>query len=168
MTEIAAEGLSIEVPTGWEGRVYRRAEAGQPQAANVAGPAAPEGERSFPVAHLATIPIPNDAADYGSDVVESLGPDDAFIVLKEFDPADAAYELFARVGMPRAFDPEDFDPAALQRQLPGQAGRQVFFQENGRAFCVYIVLGSFNRRHVVVPSVNGVLAGVQIEPGAAG
>ena len=164
MSELEAYGLAVEVPTGWEGRVFRRAEAGQPQASNVAGAAAPPGELTFPVVHVATVPIPNDAADYGSDVVVDLGPDDAFIVLKEFDASDVAQPLFARDGMPRSLAAEDFDPAALQRQLSGQAGRQVFFHENGRAFCLYVVLGSFNRRLQVVPAVNAVLGGIRIDP----
>jgi hypothetical protein len=84
-------------------------------------------------------------------------------VLKEFEPADAAQPLFERDGMPRELAPEDFDPAALQRQLSGQAGRQVFFHEGGRAFCVYVVLGSYNRRNHVVPVVNLVLAGIRID-----
>jgi hypothetical protein len=165
MSEIQAHGLAVDIPSGWEGRVFRRAEAGEVQAQGVTGAAAPMGELTFPVVHVATIPIPNDAADYGSDVVESLGPDDAFIVLKEFEPQDASAALFERQGMPRELTPEDFDPAALQRQLAGQAGRQVFFNEAGRAFCVYVVLGSYSRRNQVVPAVNAVLGGIRIESG---
>ncbi|MEX2267046.1 MAG: hypothetical protein WEA75_00020 [Acidimicrobiia bacterium] len=166
MSEIEAHGLAVDLPAGWEGRVFRRAEAGEVQAAGVVGASAPPGELTFPVVHVASIPIPNDAADYGSDLVESLGPDDAFIVLKEFEPADATQPLFARAGMPE-LAPEDFDPAGLQRQLSGQAGRQEFFHEAGRAFCVYVVLGSYSRRNEVVPAVNAVLAGIRIDPGAA-
>lgn len=164
MSEIEAHGLAVEVPPGWEGRVYRRAEAGELRPSNVAGDPAPPGELSFPVVHVASVPIPNDAADFGSDVVETLGPDDALVVLKEFDPADAAQPLFARSGMPRALSGNDFDPSALQRRLAGQAGRQIFFNEAGRAFCIYVVLGAFSRRNDVVASVNAVLASIRIDP----
>lgn len=70
--------------------------------------------------------------------------------------------LFAREGMPRELDPEDFDPAGLQRGLDGHAGRQGFFHEAGRAFCL-IVLGAYARRSVVVPAVNNVLANIRID-----
>jgi hypothetical protein len=163
MSEMAAHGLALDVPPGWEGRVFRRPEADEAESSAVAGGPAPVGERTFPVMHVSSVPIPNDAADFGSDVVTSLGQDDAFIVLKEFDPADTVHELFALEGMPRTLDPDDFDPGTLQRQLAGQAGRQVFFQEAGRAFCIYVVLGAYTRRHVVVPAVNSVLASIRIE-----
>jgi hypothetical protein len=162
MPELSAFGLAVQTPGGWEGRIFRRPEAGEPAAAEVAGPSAPEGERSFPVVHVATIPLPIDAADYGSDVVEDLGRDDALIVLKEFDPASATQPLFARAGVPRALQVNDFDPATLQRSLPGLAGHQSFFHEGGRAFCLYVVLGDFTRRSVVVPRINRVLATLAI------
>ena len=46
----------------------------------------------------------------------------------------------------------------------GQSGRQIFFNANGRAFCLYVVLGSHRQRNVLVPLVNEVLATLEIEP----
>jgi hypothetical protein len=43
---------------------------------------------------------------------------------------------------------------------------QVFFNEGGRAFCLYVVLGSFNLRHTTVARVNEVLATMTIGPAA--
>ena len=163
MSEIDAHALAVTIPAGWEGRIFRRAEAGDLHVAEVAGPSAPPGEKTLPVVHVATVPLPIDAADYGSGVVETLGAGDAFVVLKEFDSAEASQPLFANVGLPRQLDADVFDPAALQRRLPNQAGHQVFFQEAGRAFCLYVVLGAYRRRHDVVPRVNGVLASMRIE-----
>ena len=40
----------------------------------------------------------------------------------------------------------------------------MFFSEEGRAFCLYVVLGSYRRRHDVVPEVNAVLATLHLEP----
>jgi hypothetical protein len=162
VSQLDAHGIAVDVPSGWEARIFRRNAAGETRASEVAGPPAPMGELTFPVAQLATVPLPVDAADYGSDVVATLGPNDAFIVLKEFGPGSIDKPLFARTGMPRALDTEDFDPAALQRALNGQAGRQVFFREAGRAFCLYVVLGSYQRRNQVVPQVNQLLASIRI------
>jgi hypothetical protein len=70
--------------------------------------------------------------------------------------------------MPRELDAEAFSPSMLQRSLDGQGGHQTFFNESGRAFCLYVVLGSHNGRHQLVPRVNQVLAGIAIEPGEVG
>ena len=163
MSEIDAHGLAVDVPAGWEGRIFRRAEEGELRAAEVPGEPAPSGERTFPVLHAASIPIPADSADYGSDLVEDLQREDALIVLKEFDPALAADALFESPGMPRELAPTDFDTATLQRSLDGQGGHQTFFNESERAFCLYVVLGDFASRATVVPRVNEVLTTVRID-----
>ena len=166
MPELSAYGLTVDPPSGWEGRIFRRVESGELRAAEVSGPPAPVGELTFAVVHVATIPIPVDMADYGSDVVSELGPDDALVVLKEFEPASASQPLFASPGMPSRLDPGAFDPATLQRRLDGQAGYQVFFNEAGRAFCLYVVLGAYDRRVTTVERVNDVLSTMSIEAGA--
>jgi hypothetical protein len=165
MSEISAHGLSMDVPSGWEGRIFRRNEAGELRAAEVPGEPAPMGERTLPLAQLATVPLPADAADYGSEVVETLGTGDVFMVLKEFAPEEAGEALFERVGLPRQLDAEGFNPGTLQRTLPGHAGQQIFFNEGGRAFCLYVVIGDYARRHQLIDAINGVLAQVQIQPG---
>jgi hypothetical protein len=164
MSEIAAHGLAIDVPSQWEGRIFRRVQAGEVRAAEVPGEVAPEGEETFPVVHVATIPLPLDMADYGSDVVEELGPDDALIVIKEFNPADAGQPLFEQVGLPREVRAEDLDPRVLQRRLEGQAGSQTFFNDNGRAFCLYVVVGSYERRVTTAPRIGAVLETIRIDP----
>jgi hypothetical protein len=168
MAEIQAHGLAVSTPAGWEGRIFRRPTSddvhGTATDGTVAGAAAPAGEIVSPVLHVATIPLAADVADYASDAVEELGPSDAIVVLKEFDPTETRYALFAPLGLPRDLDPEWFGPASLQRTLPGQAGLQRFFQENGRAFCLYVVLGAYARRNDVVPAVNAVLDTIRIDP----
>lgn len=128
------------------------------------GPPAAPGFTTASVTHIASRPLSARAADFGSDVVEELGPDDALVVLLEYEPASAGTALFAAQGVPRPLDPELFSPGTLQRVLPGQAGLQRFFTEQGRAFCLYVVLGAFGRRHQVVPRVNAVLESVTIDP----
>ena len=51
----------------------------------------------------------------------------------------------------------------MQRTLSGQSGRQIFFNESGRAFCLYVVLGSHRQREVLVPLANDVLASLAID-----
>jgi hypothetical protein len=103
-------------------------------------------------------------ADFGSDAVERLGPADALVVLFEYEPASSGTALFALQGVPRPLDPDAFSTNVLQRPLANQAGVQLFFSEQGRAFCLYVVLGSYQRRHEVVPGVNRVLETIRIAP----
>ncbi len=171
MPELEAHGLTITPPAGWEGRIFRRPAAGEsgatgssPSGQLVVGAAAPVGERSFPLIQVATIRLPLDMADYGSDVVEDLRKNDALVILKEFDPADVGQPLFAREGLPTQLRVDDFQSSTLQRNLDGQGGAQVFFHESGRTFCLYVVLGDFAQRTAVVPVVNSVLATITIAP----
>ncbi|MGH9033544.1 MAG: hypothetical protein ACRDY4_09710 [Acidimicrobiia bacterium] len=168
MGELRAHGLVVDVPPGWDGRITRRPEHGDVSVATADAPPATPGFSTRPVTHVASIALPGDMADFGADVVEDLGPDDAFVALVEYDPASAGTTLFTAQGVPRSLDPELFSPTTLQRSVPGQAGLQRFFSEQGRALCLYVVLGSYARRHDVVPRVDEVLASVQVAPLAPG
>ncbi len=64
--------------------------------------------------------------------------------------------------MPRVLSPDDFDREALQHGVTGQSGAQRFFTEKGRAFCLYVVLGSHIDRRELVKRVNPVLETVVI------
>jgi hypothetical protein len=166
MPSLAAHGLSVTTPPGWEGRIFRRPAHGEVAAEDDVGPAAPPGAQTFPVLHVATIPLPANVADYASDAVGDLGANDSIIVLKEFAPANAASALFGADGLPRAIDPDDFAPNVLQRRIVGQGGYQHFFHEATRAFCLYVVLGAYTNRIQVAPGVDQVLANIAIDPTA--
>jgi hypothetical protein len=55
----------------------------------------------------------------------------------------------------------------MQRAIRGQAGVQRFFNDQGRAFCLYVVIGSFAHRQSLVTRVNQVLATLTIDPSDA-
>jgi hypothetical protein len=148
MTTIARWGLSAKLPLGWEARIFRRA---------------PEAhESTHPVLHVASFALPQDRGDFGSGAVDLMGPDDVLITVLEYDRASAGTALFANEGLPRALDRGLFSPMTLQRMIPGQAGAQVFFNQAGRAFCLYVVLGSWARADILIPRVNTMLAGLAI------
>jgi uncharacterized surface protein with fasciclin (FAS1) repeats len=165
MTDLSGNGVTVTLPTGWEGRLFRRPAPGELQAQAADGPPAPEGATTNTVVHLATIPLPNGVGDFASGAVERLGDDDALIVVFEYDAASASQPLFAREGFPRVLEPGDFSPSVLQRTIRGQAGAQIFFHDGGRAFCLYVVLGGYNNRVKVVAAVNKVLATFSIDGG---
>ena len=168
MTELAAHGIGVTLPAGWEGRVFKRPLAGEVGAAAADGAPAAAGETTNAVVHVATIPLPAGTGDFASGAVEDLGRDDVLIVLFEYDAGSATQPLFAAQGLPTSLDPDDFNPNVLQRTIRGQAGVQKFFHDQDRAFCLYVVLGAFASRQQLVPRVNQVLATMTIEPAAPG
>lgn len=146
--QVGAHGLRATVPPGWDARIFRRREDG-------------DGS-THPVLHAATFPLPSDGGDFGSGAVERMGNDDVFVSLVEYHPDAASTPLFRGRGFPRFLDPADFDPLALQRTIPGHAGLQVFCSHRGRAFCLYVVLGSHLRRGPLVALANQLLAGIDV------
>jgi hypothetical protein len=149
MSTLEAHGITAQVPTGFDARIFRRSSAG--------------GGTARAVAQFATVPIPADAADFGGGVVTSLGPDDIFVTLFEYGPESLGAPLFARAGMPRALRITDFRPYTLRRGLGGQSGTQWFFTEAGRPFTLYAVLGGHARRASLVPRLNGLLAEITVQ-----
>jgi len=146
---VGAHGLQLRLPQRWEARLYLRDEPAE------------EGESLNPVVHLANFALPPGRGDFGSGAVEVMGPGQAFIALLEYEAAEAGTPLFAARGVPRP-RVADFAPNALQRRLPGQLGVQRFFTENGRAFCLYVVLGSREHATGLVGEVCGVLEHLEV------
>jgi hypothetical protein len=168
VTRLDSYGISVALPAGWEGEIYRRPPAveglraaGAPGAGEAAG--APDGEPDGepPVVHAASFALPPERGDFGNGAVDLMGADDVFVSLFEYDPASATTPLFASSGVPR-LDDADFAPTALQRAFPGHSGCQRFFHVGRRAFCLYVVLGSHRFRTRQVRRVNALLDGLQI------
>src|SRR3954452_491202 len=164
MTELAAHGIAVTLPAGWEGRVFKRPLAGEVAADAADGAPAAPGETTNAVVHVATIALPPGTGDFASGAVDQLGNDDVLIVLFEYGPASVNQPLFAAQGLPKSLDADEFNPNVLQRTIRGQAGVQKFFHDQGRAFCLYVVLGAFANRGRLVPLVNQVLATMTIAP----
>ena len=149
---IEMQGLSLIVPPGWEARI------------SLASAAEP-GSQTFPVTHVATVPLPRQRGDYGSNVVERLGPNDVFVSLIEMGPGAAHTPLYPQVDqLPRTLLPDEFHPRQLQRAIPGQGGVQKFFTYRDRAFCLYVVLGSFALRGALSGTIEELLNGLSVEP----
>jgi hypothetical protein len=147
---IATLGLAVAPPPGWEATIFRR-------------PAA-LGEVTLPVLHAATVPLPAGRGDYGSGVVEVLGPADVFVGLLEFGSGAVRSPLFPdSAGLP-TLTPAAFRPKQLQRIIPNQAGVQRFFSFGGRAFCLYAVIGSFANRIPLSFRANQLIGSVEISP----
>jgi len=114
--------------------------------------------------HAATVPLPVDRGDYGSGLVERLGPGDVFVSVLEFGPEAAGTPLFATLTAVPGLTPDAYRPNQLQRTIPGQAGVQRFFTLAGRSFCLYSVVGSWFNRGLLSARANQLIGSFQVEP----
>jgi hypothetical protein len=151
VSTVANLGIEIDVPPGWEAAIYRREPDGG-------------GGSTHAVVHLGSFPLPPDRGDFGSGAVDLMTHDDVLAVLLEYDGSSAATALFAEPAMPRQLSADQFSTSTLQRVVPGQAGLQRFFTESGRPFCLYCVVGAWQRATDLVPRLNDALGRVRIRP----
>jgi hypothetical protein len=177
-------GISVEVPVGWSAALVRRLtspeadvsdglhgpDAASPDAASPEGRATADPrpllvERTLPVLHVSTRPVPDGVGDFGSGAVEVMGPEDVFVALVEYGSDLAGTGLFERQGVPR-LAPSQFATNRMPREIPGRSASQHFFSAGGRAFCLYTVLGSHGRRMGTVPRAAKVAASLAIVPAA--
>lgn len=151
MSRFSHAGISVEIPPGWEAT-----------ASGGAFRSMPGGGREPTVVHIGTFPLPEIGASFGADAVATMRSTDVLVVLFEYGPEVLGTSPFASHGVPSDLHHRQFDRSALQRGIPGQSGLQHFFTVNGRAFCLYVVLGSHIDRFELVPKVNRVLATLEI------
>ena len=100
MTRLASQGLAVDLPSGWDGRIGRRL--------SMAAAHSP----SRAVMHLANFPLPEERGDFGSGAVDIMGPGGVMVVLFEHDPHSAGTALFRADGIPRRLRAEQ-----LRRRL---------------------------------------------------
>ena len=162
---IAAHGIRLAVPRGWDARIEQKRDDPvlAPPAARLDGEQIPRGGTVNPVVHLANYPLPSLRGDYGSGAVERMGGRGVFIALVEFDPEAAVTPAFARAGLPR-IRLVDVHAEAQQQLVQGHCGAQWFFHTEGRAFSLFVVLGSWVMRRSLIATANTALGGVSIGP----
>ena len=149
MDKLVGMGFEVDLPDGWDGRIYRRGDDALAATARTL--------------HAANFPLPVGRGDYGGGVHEQMAADDVLVTLVEFDPGNSNSALFAQQGVPVPLRPESFSPAAMPRTVPGKAGAQFFFSIGDRAFSMFIVIGNYSNRARLVPVVNSVVETLQIE-----
>ena|SRR5690242_6413013 len=149
MPTLNGRGVRLDLPAGWDGRIYRRE------------PVPPE--QTFTVVHAANFSLPPDCGDYGNGAVDIMSAHNILMCLLEFEPRHAGDPLFARSSQPQALPPQRFDRTTLQHGLPGQVGAQQFFSASERAWSLFVVLGHVNLLNDLVPVVNDVLGSLRIE-----
>ena len=137
-------GLEVQVPTGWEGRVFRL-----------------PGTR--PTLHAANFALPVRDGNFGAAATAAMADDGVFVAVVEYDPRLAGRGLFGHQGVPVPLRVRDVNPRAMQHVVPGRFGVQRFFSEAGRAFCLYAVIGSSPTRETLIGKANDLLRSIQID-----
>jgi len=167
-------GISVEVPVGWSAALARRAAPagdnglpGLDAGAPAADPRDLLTERTLPVLHVSTRPVPDGVGDFGGGAVEVLGAEDVFVALLEYGSDLADTGLFEKQGVPR-LAPSQFGTNRMPREVVGRSASQHFFSVGGRAFCLFTVLGSHSRRMATVPKAAQVARSLRISPAATG
>lgn len=155
MTNLSSSGISVDLPQGWEAEIYRRPEDGLSLSSG-------RSESNHTVLHAANFPLPPERGDFGSGAVEIMRAYEVLVILFEHGQESVGTTLFAHQGLPIPLQASDFHPDMMQRSLSGQAGAQKFFTANGRAFCLYVVLGSYTNRQALVDRANELLAALDI------
>jgi hypothetical protein len=141
---MAAYGISLELPAGWEGYAFRH-------------------DGGEPTMHLASFRLPGSDGEFGSRATAAMPSDGLFLALTEYRVAASQLGtgIFADPP-PRVLRAEQLSAQTLLRPLAGQRGQQRFFSSGGRAFCLYVVVGRDGDRRL--RAANGVLSSIEIEP----
>jgi hypothetical protein len=157
MARVAAHGMAVDPPRGWDAAIYRRpAEAHGAVGRSLGlGPETP-----MPILHLANVALPAQRGDYGGGVVTGMRAGGIFVSILQHDPGEAATALFSGRTVPWPLAPDDLHPHALPRRFEGGAGHQAFFVAAGRPYCLFVVIAGFGQRARLVPLANEALASV--------
>ena len=158
--QLSAHGVSLVLPKGWDVEFMNEA------AQDLSNAQPGEGGEVQPenplVIHAGNFRLPPARGDFGSGAVETMGGGGVLVCLLEYGRESATTELFGRHSLPGELTPDMFQPHTLQRTIKGQSGTQIFCNEAGRAFCLYVVLGSHKRRATLVGVANEVVASIAI------
>jgi len=150
---LRAHGMSVDLPDGWEGRIFRR-------------------RHGDPTLQAGTFALPQDDGEFGSRATAAMPPGSAFLTITEYRPGNGLVPgqgLFESREIPLPLDRRRFRSNALLVGRRGQSGLQHFFTSGGRPFCLYAVIrGSrgvtaAGAHHPQLAGVNRVLRSVAID-----
>jgi hypothetical protein len=149
MHRLEAHGISIELPTGWNGRLFRHPGAGA-------------------TLHAGDFQLALGDGEFGDASTAAMPAGTTFIALTEYLPGEGLEPgrgLFGPRRIPRRLDPSSFTANGLAHPRQGQEGVQHFFTAAGRPFCLYVVLaGSRAQRRRQLGILEHVLGTLRIAP----
>ncbi len=150
---LRGHGIEIDLPDGWEGRIFRRG-------------------HGAPTLHAGTFALPHHDGEFGTHATARMPAGGAFLTLTEYHPGrglEPGHGLFKSREIPLPLRHDRFHPRTLLVARRGQAGFQHFFTMEGRPFCLYAVVrrtrGAVSAAgHQQVGGMNGVLRSLRVEP----
>lgn len=147
--KLSAHGIHVELPKGWSGRLFSRADG-------------------VATLHVGNFTLALGDGEFGDRSTGQMSDGATFFALTEYRPGSGLTPgsgLFASRRLPRRLDPSALKRTGLAHPRPGQVGAQHFFTVAGRPFCLYVVLaGRRNTRRHQLATLEHVLRSVQIEP----
>jgi hypothetical protein len=150
MTRLSSRGIAITVPRGWEGRIF---------VPDLAPPAI-----NLPILHLTDTVLTTERSSYAPELAARAGGAGILVALLEFDHRLADVGLYEPQGLRLPLARDRFHQKALQFPSRVQEGHQRFFSEGGRAFCLYVVLGTGPGVDRRLDQANRALASLEIRP----
>jgi hypothetical protein len=143
VSTLAAYGISLELPSAWDGYAFRH-------------------EGGEPTVHVASFRLPHSDGEFGSRATAAMPSDGLFLALTEYsvDGVRVDHGIFAGQP-PRTLRGDQLSPHTLLRPVAGQRGTQRFFSSSDRAFCLYVVVGHDGGRWL--EAVNAVLSSIEIQ-----
>jgi len=150
MTRLSSHGIAITVPKGWEGRLF--VPDLDPPAINL------------PILHLTNTVLTTERSSFAPELAARAGGTGVLVALLEFDHTLADVGLYEPQGLRLPLTRDRFHEKALQFPSRVQEGHQWFFSEGGRAFCLYVVLGTGRGADRRLDEANRALASLEIRP----
>ncbi len=150
MRKLSGHGFDVDLPQGWDGRIYTRRDE--------------TSDTTNRALHAATFALPSDPGDFGAGAVDQMTDSDVLVVLLEYGREAAGTALFANDGLPSSLRPESFSPNGMPKVVPGRSASQYFFTLDERAFCLFVVLGSHNDRVRLAGVASAVASAITIAP----
>ncbi len=132
---VAAFGISTVAPAGWDARLFRHGEGGEP------------------TLHLASFPLPPTDGEFGTTATGRMPADALFLTITEYAVGETPGRGLFEGQPPRSLPLREFGERTLLLARPGQRGLQRFFSAAGRDFCLYAVLSDGPRNGDLLAAV---------------
>ena len=145
-------GVSLDLPSGWIGRIYDANRGTAPPIADLQ-------VGSFGAA--SSLDLLKDADDVGTQAAEAMGPSDILILIWE-TLGSGGFDYVELTGSPQ-IGPQDLG-TALEGFPSTHAVGRLFFSTQGRMFDLMVEFGTLSPDSAELDRANRVLRSLRIEP----
>jgi hypothetical protein len=150
MTVLAGHGLSIGLPSGWEGRIF---------VSDLPAPAV-----NLPVMHATDLALTSERSTFAPEIAARAGGTGTLVTLAEFESRLANVGLYEPTTLGLPIRRQDLHANALQVPAPELEGHQRFCSLGERAFALYVVVGTGPGFGDRLHRVNEILGTLEVQP----